>query len=272
MVEVEKGNARRMLSRLGNFGGGGEVSVGRVVLSLSDFDERKESAQQIAARIRPMVSNLAGVRATVVTPGGLGIRGFGPPVQIVLGGGDYAELARWRDMVLQKAAENPGLTNLDSDYYARKPQMKVSVDRNRAADLGVSLTTVGRTLETMMGSRIVTTFLDRGEEYNVMLQARENDRATPSNLTNLYVRSSTTGSLVPLSSLVEIEEVAGPTELRRFDRLRSITVSAGLNPGYSLGEALDYMENLVRLSRWRWSSSSSCWRRSSRASAIRSSS
>ncbi len=197
MVEVEKGNARRMLSRLGNFGGGGEVSVGRVVLSLSDFDERKESAQQIAARIRPMVSNLAGVRATVVTPGGLGIRGFGPPVQIVLGGGDYAELARWRDIILQKAAENPGLTNLDSDYYARKPQMKVSVDRNRAADLGVSLTTVGRTLETMMGSRIVTTFLDRGEEYNVMLQARENDRATPSNLTNLYVRSSTTGSLVP---------------------------------------------------------------------------
>ena len=67
----------------------------------------------------------------------------------------------------------------------------MSVDRNRAADLGVSLTTVGRTLETMMGSRIVTTFLDRGEEYNVMLQARENDRATPSDLTNIYVRSST---------------------------------------------------------------------------------
>jgi multidrug efflux pump len=246
MSEVQKGNARRVQARIGNFGGGGDVSVGRVVLVLSDFDERKESAQQIATRLRPQLQNLAGVRAVVVTPGGLGIRGFGSPVQVVLGGGDYEELARWRDIILAKASENPGLTNLDSDYYARKPQLKVTVDRNRAADLGVSLTTVGRTLETMMGSRIVTTFLDRGEEYNVMLQAREDDRATPSDLANIYVRSSTTNSLIPLSNLVHIEELAGPTELKRFDRLRSITISAGLNPGYSLGEALGYMENLVR--------------------------
>jgi hydrophobe/amphiphile efflux-1 (HAE1) family protein len=246
MEEVEKGNARRMLSRIGNFGGGGEVNVGRVILTLSDFDERQESAQEIAARLRPQLQNLAGIRAVVATPGGLGIRGFGSPVQIVLGGGDYAELARWRDTIIAKAAENPGLTNLDSDFYARKPQLKVSVDRNRAADLGVSLTTVGRTLETMMGSRIVTTFLDRGEEYNVMLQAREDDRATPSDLANIYVRSSTTNSLIPLSNLVRVEELAGPTELKRFDRLRSVTITASLNPGYSLGEALDYMENLVR--------------------------
>jgi multidrug efflux pump len=246
MVEVEKGNARRMLSRIGNFGGGNEVNIGRVVLSLSDFDERKESAQEIAARLRPQLQNLAGIRAVVATPGGLGIRGFGSPVQIVLGGGDYDELARWRDTIIARASENPGLTNLDSDFYARKPQLKVSVDRNRAADLGVSLTTVGRTLETMMGSRIVTTFLDRGEEYNVMLQAREDDRATPSDLANIYVRSSTTNSLIPLSNLVKIEELAGPTELKRFDRLRSVTITASLNPGYSLGEALDYMENLVR--------------------------
>jgi multidrug efflux pump len=246
MVEVEKGNARRMLSRIGNFGGGNEVNIGRVVLSLSDFDERKESAQQIAARLRPQLQNLAGIRAVVATPGGLGIRGFGSPVQIVLGGGDYDELARWRDIIIAKASENPGLTNLDSDFYARKPQLKVSVDRNRAADLGVSLTTVGRTLETMMGSRIVTTFLDRGEEYNVMLQAREDDRATPSDLANIYVRSSTTNSLIPLSNLVRVEELAGPTELKRFDRLRAVTITASLNPGYSLGEGLDYMENLVR--------------------------
>lgn len=246
MVEVEKGNARRMLSRIGNFGGGNEVNIGRVVLSLSDFDERKEPAQEIAARLRPQLQNLAGIRAVVATPGGLGIRGFGSPVQIVLGGGDYDELARWRDIIIAKASENPGLTNLDSDFYARKPQLKVSVDRNRAADLGVSLTTVGRTLETMMGSRIVTTFLDRGEEYNVMLQAREDDRATPSDLANIYVRSSTTNSLIPLSNLVRVEELAGPTELKRFDRLRAVTITASLNPGYSLGEGLDYMENLVR--------------------------
>jgi multidrug efflux pump len=246
MEEMEAGNVRRMLTRSGNFGGGGDVNVGRVFMALSPWDDRDESAQEIAARLRPKVRDLAGVRVVVGTPGGLGVRGGGSPVQIVLGGGDYEELARWRDIILEKAAENPGLTNLDSDFYARKPQLRVSVDRNRAADLGVSLTAVGRTLETMMGSRVVTTFLDRGEEYNVILQARDQDRATPSELTNIYVRSATTNSLVPLSSLVRVEETAGPTELKRFDRLRSITISANLNPGYSLGEALDYMEGLIR--------------------------
>jgi multidrug efflux pump len=246
MEEVRNGNARRMLTRSGNYGGGsGDVNIGRVIIALTSWDDRKESAQQIAARLRPKLQNLP-VRVVVATPGGLGVRGFGAPVQVVLGGGDYEELARWRDLILQKAAENPGLTNLDSDFYSRKPQLRVSVDRNRAADLGVSLTAVGRTLETMMGSRIVTTFLDRGEEYNVILQARDADRATPSDLANIYVRSTTTNVLVPLSNLVRVEETAGPTELKRFDRLRSITISANLNPGYSLGEALDYMQGLVR--------------------------
>src|SRR5690606_20659354 len=111
---------------------------------------------------------------------------------------------------------------------------------------GVSLTAVGRTLETMMGSRVVTTFLDRGEEYNVILQAREEDRASPDDLNNIYVRSATTNTLVPLSNLVKVSETAGARELKRFDRLRSITISAHLNPGYSLGDALEYFENLVR--------------------------
>src|SRR5207249_1343733 len=102
-----------------------------------------------------------------------------PPVRVVIGGGSYDELQQWRDKVLVRAAENPKLTNLDSDYYERKPQIKIAVDRDRAADLGVSLTAVGRTLETMMGSRVVTTYEDTGEEYNVILQARDNDRATP---------------------------------------------------------------------------------------------
>lgn len=246
MEEVERGNVRRFNSRSPNFGGGTDVNTGFVSLNLSDWDERTESAQQIAARLRTRLSDLVGVRINIGMPGGLGIRGSGNPVQVVLGGSDYAELANWRDIVLAKAAENPGLTNLDSDFYARKPQIRVMVDRNRAGDLGVSLTAVGRTLETMMGSRIVTTYLDRGEEYNVILQAKDTDRATTSDLTNIYVRSATTRQLVPLSSLVTVEETAGPTELKRFDRLRSITLSANLTPGYSLGEALDYMENLIR--------------------------
>ncbi len=245
LEEMERGNVRRVLTRAGAFGGGGDVNIGRVFMVLSGWDERDESAQLIAARLRESLQDLP-VRIVVGTPGGLGVRGGGAPVQVVLGGGDYGELAAWRDILVAKAAENPGLTNIDSDFYTRKPQLNVAVDRDRSADLGVSLTAVGRTLETMMGSRTVTTFLDRGEEYDVILQAREQDRASPNDLNNIYVRSATTNALVPLSSLVTISETAGPRELKRFDRLRSVTISAHLNPSYSLGEALSYFEELVR--------------------------
>lgn len=117
--------------------------------------------------------------------------------------------------------------------------MKINVDRNRAAMLGVSLSNVGRTLETMLGSRTVTTYVDRGREYNVVLLGADADRSSTDDLSNLYVRSSLTGDLVSLSNLVVLSEKAGPSELKRFDRMRSITISASLAEGVRLGEAID---------------------------------
>ena len=216
------------------------------MLPLNPWDEREESAAQILERLRTKMADFPGVRIVVVQPGSLGVRGSSSPVRLVLGGSSYEELAQWRDIVLARAAENPGLVNMDSDYYERKPQLDVAIDRDRAADLGVSLESVGRTLETMMGSRIVTTYLERGEEYRVILQARDSDRATPSDLQNIYVRSQTTSAMIPLSNLVKLTESAGPLDFKRFDRLRAITISAGLAPGYSLGEALTYLEKVVR--------------------------
>jgi multidrug efflux pump len=144
------------------------------------------------------------------------------------------------------AKENPRLLGMRSDFFATKPKIKVNIDRNRAADLGVSLQTIGRTLETMLGSRIATTYVDRGEEYNVVLQGVARDRATPSDLANIYVRSERSAELVPLASLVTLEEAAGPRELKRFNQLRSVTLTASLAPGYSLGEAVQDMEQIVR--------------------------
>ncbi|HEU4780648.1 MAG TPA: efflux RND transporter permease subunit, partial [Steroidobacteraceae bacterium] len=120
------------------------------------------------------------------------------------------------------------------------------IDRNKAADLGVSLQSVGRTLETMLGSRIVTTFERSGEEYDVILQARDEQRATVGDLDNLYVRSDKNGDLLPLSALVRIEERAGPNELRRTDRMRAIELAGSLAPGYALGDAVKYMEEVIR--------------------------
>jgi multidrug efflux pump len=152
---------------------------------------------------------------------------------------------QWRDELIKRSSENEQLLDIDSNYEERKPQLRVQIDRNRAADLGISLESIGRTLETMLGSRNVTTFIDRGREYNVVLQGKDEDRASPRDLTDLYVRGDRGNTLVPLSNLVTLRDVAGPQELSRFDRMRAITVSAGLAPGYTLGAALDYMEELA---------------------------
>jgi multidrug efflux pump len=243
--EIATGDVIRIGGRVpGGFGGAGSaLNEGRAFVLLAPWDERERSADQIAQSMRGPLNQIPGVRAFVTVPGGFG--GGGAPVQVVLQGTEYSDLVQWRDLLMQRMGENPGLTNVNSNYEERKPQLRVSVDRDRAADLGVSLQTVSRTLETVLGSRIVTTFIERDREYNVMLQGRAEDRASPADLDNLYVRSDRTGELVPLSNLVKLTELAGPTRLNRFDRLRSITVSAALTPGYTLGDALRYVEGIV---------------------------
>jgi multidrug efflux pump subunit AcrB len=135
-------------------------------------------------------AGISGARINVNQAGSPLTRNSTRPLAIALGGGDYAEIVQWRDKVMQRVAvENPRILNLESDYLERQPRVIVQIDRNKAADLGVSLQTVGRTLETMMGSRIVTTFERGGEEYDVILQARDTQRASVGDLDNLYVRS-----------------------------------------------------------------------------------
>ena len=246
MKLVEAGYAKRVLARSGMQGQGGDVNTAFVYMPLVPWSERDRSSAELAAGLRGEVTQIPGAIFMVMLPPSLNIWTSGQPLSVVLGGTDYDELAEWRDRVLERVREdNPNIIGMRSDYFERKPKIKVSVDRDRASDLGVSLTEVGRTLETMLGSRMVTTFVERGEEYNVLLQAKPEDRATPSDLQNIYVRSHATSELIPLASLVDLEETSGPKELRRFDRLRSIGLTAALAPNYSLGEAIDYMQRIV---------------------------
>jgi multidrug efflux pump len=247
MDEVNNGPAMRILLRLpARFGSTGEVNSARAIVILKRWNERNEGAEEIAARVRERLGELPGVRISVVTPQSLGIRSDGRPVEMVLGGPDYEQLRAWRDLMLAAMGDIPEIVDSDSNYQERKPQMRVSVDRDRAATLGVSLASVGRTLETMLGSRVVTTYVDRGREYNVIVQGENPDRASPDDLTNLYVRSTTTGRLIPLANLVTLREVAGPDELNRFDRMRAITVEAALADGVSLGTAVNRLERRAR--------------------------
>jgi multidrug efflux pump len=225
----------------GGFGASEEMHTGQAIVFLQDWDQRDISTAEVVDELRAELAAIPTIRAIPRIRSGL-VRSGGQPLQVVLGGPDYAELAEWRDRMLARMADNPRLHDADSDYKATRPQLHVEINVERAADLGVSTEEIGSTLETMMGSRRVTTFVEDGEEYDVVLQAEPDDRASPSSLENLYVRSQRSGQLVPLSSLVTLSEVAEPGSLNRFNRLRAITLTANLAPGYTLGEALAWME------------------------------
>ncbi len=243
---VSEGVIRRVITRAPRGWGGAseDTHTGQVVAIMRPWDERESTTVEAMEQVRRELGELPGMSAFAQARQGL-VRSFGPPVQFVLLGPDYESLMSWRDTLIERLSENPNLVSLDSDYKETRPQLRVEIDRLRAADLGVSTQEIGSTMETMFGSRRVTTFQRGGEEYEVMLQARAEDRADPSDLNNLYVRSSN-GQLIPLASLVSLRELAEPSTFNRYNRLRAITISAQLVPGYPLGEALDYVENVAR--------------------------
>jgi multidrug efflux pump len=226
----------------GGFGSSEEMHTGQAIVFLQDWDKRDVSTAEVVDQMREELAPIPAIRAIPRMRSGL-VRSFGQPLQVVLGGPDYAELAQWRDRMLVRMAQNPGLRDPDSDYKETRPQLRVDINFERAADLGVSTEEIGSTLETMMGSRRVTTFVEDGEEYDVVLQAERDDRAAPASLENIYVRSQRSGELVPLSSLVTLTEVAEAGSLNRFNRLRAITLSANLASDYTLGEALAWMRD-----------------------------
>ena len=243
MPWVDRGEVRRIILRTGSWGAGGDVNSAFIYSPLEPRSDREFSSPEIAGMLRGPLAALPGVQAFVFLPPSLNMGG-GQPLQVVLRGNEYDQISEWRDRIMARVRENPGIANMNSDYYETKPEIKVTVDRARATDLGVSLRDVGETLQTMLGSRRVTTFIDRGEEYNVVLQATEEDRVTPQDLNNIYVRSVSSG-LVPLASLVRLEESSGPRQLSRFNRRRAIKLSANVMPGYSLGEAIEYIETVI---------------------------
>jgi multidrug efflux pump len=247
MPYQERGLVSSMLSQVApGFARPSPVNAGLVIVRLVPWEQRTVKQQDMVQQLLPLVSSFPGSRAFPLNPpsfGGAG--GFGQPVQFVLGGPDYDTLRDWRDTMIEKAQATGMFVNLESDYRESQPDIRVQIDRQRAADLGVSVEEIGRTLELMFGEREVSTFVSRGDEYPVILRARAQDRATPNDLANTFIRVAS-GELVPLASFVTLTESAAPQTLNRFDRLRSITIQSSLAPGVSLGDALDTLERLAR--------------------------
>lgn len=243
---IESGEAQRVLMRVpGSWRSGGSVNsaFGTVLLKL--WGERERTTKEIMADVDRKLGAIPGYRAFCIAESGL-LRRSGQPVQFVLTGSTYEELAIWRDVVISAARKNPGLVAVNSDYEETKPQLEVVIDNARAADLGVSAVEIGRTLETMMGSRRVTTFVERGEEYDVVLEAEDRNKRSPADIEQIFVRSQTSGQLVPLANVVTVREFADSASRNRWDRLRAISISANLAEDYTLGEALTFLRGVVR--------------------------
>ncbi|MEQ1755198.1 MAG: efflux RND transporter permease subunit [Micropepsaceae bacterium] len=255
MLEIEKellplvkdGTATRVIIRVpGSFGPSSDFNGGRGIVVLGPWGTRPPQSAVIETVSRKL-KKFAAARAVAIARSSFGRGGGGSqtPVQFVIGGNSFEDLLVWRDKMLEKAEEFPGLTNVDADYKETKPQLSVAIDKNRAAELGVSTLTVGRTLETVMGQRRVGTIVDDGEEYDIIVQGAEDERRQPNDLTNIMVRARN-GELVPLANLVTLKEQAAASSLSRFNRLRAITISANLAPGTTLGQGLNFLEKAAR--------------------------
>ncbi|GIU18135.1 multidrug efflux RND transporter permease subunit [Shewanella sp. MBTL60-007] len=221
------------------FGGRAGDQTGFVIIQLEDWNERTVNAQQALGIVANALKGIPDVMVRPLLPGFRG--GSSEPVQFVLGGSDYQELFKWAQLLEEEALYSPILDSPEIDYKETSPELVVTVDKERAAELGISVAEVSETLEIMLGGRSETTFVERGEEYDVYLRGDKNSFNNVADLSQIYMRSAK-GELVTLDTITHIEEVASALKLSHNNKQKSITLKANLGEGYTLGEALDFLD------------------------------
>ncbi|MDP3254256.1 MAG: efflux RND transporter permease subunit [Hydrogenophaga sp.] len=222
--------------------GSPSVAQGSVVMRGKAWEERDRTTMEIAGKMAPGMASLPGISAFPITPPSLG-QGFRErPVNFIIVTSDtYENLSTVVRKFQDRMAQNPGLVQVDTDLRLNKPEIRMDVDRERAADMGVSVDNIARTVETMLGGRIVTRYKRDGEQYDVVVQTVSANRSTPEDIDRLFVRGRG-DAMIPLGSLVTTREVVVPRELNHFGQRRSASITANIAPSYSLGEALTFME------------------------------
>lgn len=219
-----------------------QVSNGRMFIRMEDWADRDRSQQEMAAELAPKMRQIPGVVAFPTNPPSLGQRAGTKPVQVVVMSTDtYPQINALAEQIIDRVADHPSMSGIETDLKLNKPQLRVDVDRDKSADMGIDAATLGRTMETMLGGRQVTRFKREGKQYDVILQVADVDRKNPQDITNIYVRGQG-GDMVPLSNLITVQESVAPRELNHFNKLRAVTITANVNDGYTLGEALAVIE------------------------------
>jgi len=246
LADLGKGLYREILARVPGFQSGiDQVNTGFLVILLEDWGKRKKFSNQNLGGIFQQLNSFPGVKAFPIMPQGLRGGAGEKPIQFVLKGNTYEELIKWKEIIKAEVVKNKNLVNVDDDLDLTKPQLKIRINADKAADLGVSVDSIAKTIETMFGSKEVTKFTKEGREYSVMLQADIKNRQEPSNLNKVVVRSSS-GKLVPLTSVATFYDESTYTSLNRYNRQRAVTISARLVGNYTISEALTYLEGIAK--------------------------
>ena len=222
------------------------VAQANVFLRARPWEDREKTTQQLAREITPRIAGLPGVSAFPITPPSLG-QGFRErPINFVIVTSDsYDNLAKVVRQFQDEMAKNPGFVQVDTDLRLNKPEVRMDVNRERAADMGVSVEAIARTVQTMLGGRTVTRYKKDGEQYDVVVQTEGTQRSTPDDIDRLFVRGRN-DTMIPLAALVTTREVVVPRDLNHFGQRRSASITANLAPNLALGEALVQMDTIAR--------------------------
>ena len=246
LPELGKGEYRKLIMRVPGFGKSSkQVNSGFIIVLLEDWSKRKRHGVQILRESFAKIGRVPGVLAFSVMPQGIRTGGIESPVQFVVLGNTYDQLVEWKETIKREARKNPGLSAIQDDFDLNKPQLNVQINQKKAADLGVSTEDIGRTIETIFGSKTVTKFTQGGKEYSIILQGDIKDRQEPGSISKVFVRSKNNGKLISISNLVEYSEEGQSPFLARYNRQKAVTVSARLVGDYSLDDALKFLVGVV---------------------------
>jgi len=246
LIKKEGESYKRVIMRVPGFGRASKSYNSFIIIALlDDWKDRNESAKKIMRKAIGKIVTVPQALAFPISPQSIRVSSYNKPVQMVLLGNSYDQLERWQKLIMKELRKNRNLAAVESDYSRNKPEIKLVINRKKAQDLGVSIQSIGSTVNTLFSGKTVTKFNRQGKEYPIILQADIENRKKRESLSKIFVRSDTTGKLISLANLVEFDEVGSAKILSRYDRQRAVTISARLIGDYTLSKALVYLEETV---------------------------
>ena len=246
LLQAEDSPYSRFIMRVPGFGNSANSYNSFIIIALlDDWKNRKKGQEVVLREAIGKIVTLPQAVAFPISPQSIRVSNYNKPVQMVVYGSAYEELEEIQKKVIRKLRSNKNLSRIESDYNRNKPEVKLIINKNKAKDLGVSTKSIGETLETLYGGKKITTFNKLGKEYPIIVQQYLSDRRNKEGVSKIFVRSETNGKLISLANLVSFKEEGSAKELARYNRQPAVTISANINEGYTLTEAIKYFEEVM---------------------------